>query len=90
MVLIKSFIFNKSFIICGEKKSASKELSVRLSQASEFSLLIVVAAKSNNWINDNEGVFIQIITLVTFIISTYWTVLKYPTPISNKSNLLQD
>ena len=72
MVLIKSFIFNKSFIICGEKKSASKELSVRLSQASEFSLLIVVAAKKyNNWINDNEGVFIQIITLVTFIISTY-------------------
>ena len=90
MVLIKSFIFNKSFKICGEKKSASKELSVRLSQASEFSLLIVVAAKSNNWINDNEGVFIQIITLVTFVISTYWTVLKYPTPISNKSNLLQD
>jgi len=33
---------------------------------------------------------IQVVTIVTFIISTYWVVLKYPTPISESSALHQD
>ena len=90
LVPIKSTLFNLAFQRCGETKSASKELSVRLSQASEFSLLLVIAASTGEWINDTQAMLIQIATLITFILSTYQTVLRFPTPISMRSELLQD
>jgi len=34
-------------------------------------------------ISSDEGMVIQIATIVTFILSTYWVVLTYPTPISH-------
>ena len=82
--------FRKAFEWSGEKPSASKELSVRLSQASEFSLLVILAATNGGWLHEQQGMMIQITTLITFIFSTYWTVLHYPTPISASRNLLQD
>ena len=90
LVPLKAFIFRKAFVWSGEKESASKELSVRLSQASEFSLLVVLAATSGDWLHYEQGMMIQIATLITFIFSTYWTVLRYPTPISASRHLLQD
>lgn len=90
LVPLKAFIFRKAFVWSGEKESASKELSVRLSQASEFSLLVVLAATSGDWLHYEQGMMIQIATLITFIFSTYWTVLRYPTPISASRDLLQD
>ena len=90
LVPLKAFIFRKAFVWSGEKESASKELSVRLSQASEFSLLVVLAATSGDWLHYEQGMMIQIATLITFIFSTYWTVLRYPTPISASHHLLQD
>ena len=90
MVPLKAYLFRKAFRISGEKKNASRELSVRLSQASEFSLLVVLAATSGGWLSKDQAMMIQITTLITFIISTYWTVLRYPTPISTRHELLQD
>jgi Kef-type K+ transport system membrane component KefB len=90
LVPLKAFIFRKSFAWSGEKEPASKELSVRLSQASEFSLLVVIAATNGGWLQYEQGMMIQIATLITFIFSTYWTVLRYPTPISASRDLLQD
>jgi Kef-type K+ transport system membrane component KefB len=90
LVPLKAFIFRKAFAWSGEKEPASKELSVRLSQASEFSLLVVIAATNGGWLQYEQGMMIQIATLITFIFSTYWTVLRYPTPISASRDLLQD
>ena len=90
LVPLKAIIFRKAFEWSGEKPSASKELSVRLSQASEFSLLVLLAATKGGWLHEQQGMMIQITTLITFIFSTYWTVLHYPTPISASRNLLQD
>lgn len=90
LVPLKAIIFRKAFEWSGEKPSASKELSVRLSQASEFSLLVILAATNGGWLHEQQGMMIQITTLITFIFSTYWTVLRYPTPISASRNLLQD
>ena len=90
LVPLKAIIFRKAFEWGGEKPSASKELSVRLSQASEFSLLVILAATNGGWLYEQQGMMIQIATLITFIFSTYWTVLRYPTPISASRNLLQD
>ena len=33
---------------------------------------------------------IQVTTIVTFVISTYWVVMKYPTPISGSERLRRD
>lgn len=90
LVPLKAFIFNFAFNRSNETPDLSKELSVRMSQASEFSLLVVFAALSVEMINAKTGMVIQITTIVTFLVSTYWVVLKYPTPISGKSNLRQD
>ena len=90
LVPFKAIIFRKAFEWSGENPSASKELSVRLSQASEFSLLVILAATNGGWLHEQQGMMIQITTLITFIFSTYWTVLRYPTPISASRNLLQD
>ena len=70
LVPIKSGLFRFAFQRCGATKKAAKELSVRLSQASEFSLLLVLAATGGGWINPEEAMLIQRATLITFILST--------------------
>ncbi|WP_236689929.1 hypothetical protein [Photobacterium angustum] len=65
-------------------------MSARLSQASEFSLLLAYTAVANGLISEQGKTFIQIVTLTTFILSTYWIVSRYPTPISNVNTLRQD
>lgn len=90
LVPLKMFVYRFAFLKNGESKELSKELGVRLAQASEFSLLVVFAALSTGVMNEVEGMVIQIATIVTFVISTYWTVLKYPTPISGSKSLRQD
>ena len=90
LVPLKACIFRLAFRKSGEKEKPSKELAARLAQSSEFSLLVVFAALSVGSLSADQAMVIQITTIVTFIISTYWVVLKYPTPISGNSALLQD
>jgi Kef-type K+ transport system membrane component KefB len=82
MVPLKVIAFRFAFRKRGESLELSRELAVRLGQSSEFSLLVVFAALSAGVLSVEKGMVIQITTITTFIISTYWVVLKYPTPIS--------
>ena len=90
LVLLKTSVFRFAFRKIGESPELSRELAVRLAQSSEFSLLVVFAALSVGVLSAEGAMFFQITTIVTFIISTYWVVLRYPTPISCKSSLCQD
>ncbi len=90
IVPLKALVFRFSFLKTGEPHELSKELSVRLAQTSEFSLLVALAAISLGLLSDKEAMVIQVATILTFIISTYWVVLKYPTPIAGSSKLRQD
>ena len=74
----------------GEKKSISIETGFRLGQISEFSLLIAVLALESGFIAAKTSYLIQLATLLTFIVSSYIIVLKYPTPISVNSRLRRD
>lgn len=56
------------------------EVGVRLGQVSEFALLIAVLAQQNDLISLKASYLVQATTLLTFIASTYYLVLKYPTP----------
>ncbi|MDO6581354.1 cation:proton antiporter [Photobacterium sp. 2_MG-2023] len=72
------------------KEKAPQELSARLSQASEFSLLLAYSALTAGLVSGQGMLFIQAATLMTFILSTYWVVSRFPTPISSVSNLRKD
>lgn len=90
IVPIKAVVFRYAFTRAGESTELSKELAARLSQSSEFSLLIAFSALSLGLLSKESATIIQVATITSFIISTYWVVLKYPTTISNNSRLNQD
>lgn len=90
LVAIKAWGFTKALALAHEKPSMTRELGARLSQASEFSFLVAYAAMNAELLSLEASMFIQTATMTTFIISTYWVVKRYPTPISITSNLRQD
>jgi Kef-type K+ transport system membrane component KefB len=91
MVLIsKPLVFGWLLRHQGEKKYVSFETGFRLGQISEFSLLIAVLAVESGFIDDKTSYLIQLATLITFIVSSYIIVLRYPTPISVRDRLRRD
>ncbi len=89
-ILIKPLAF--SFILRREqeKRWLAHETGVRLGQISEFSLLIVVVANEAAILSSKASNLIQTATILTFIISSYWIVLRYPTPIAVNDKLRRD
>ena len=89
-VIFKPIIF--SWLLCfeGEKKHVANESGDRLGQISEFSLLISVVAIQSGFADDHVSSLIQFSVLVSFILSSYVVVLKYPTPISSSDLLRRD
>jgi Kef-type K+ transport system membrane component KefB len=82
LVPLKAVVYRFGFQRGAEPEKIRKELAVRLSQASEFSLLLAFSAASAGAISDDTAMMIQIATIISFSVSTYWVVLRYPTPIS--------
>lgn len=90
LVLAKPFIYRWGFNLSGEKDYVSKELGIRLGQASEFSLLVAYAALASGLIDQRSSYLIQTVVILTFVISTYWVINKYPTPISSEASQRRD
>jgi len=90
LVTAKPVIFNWGFKAIGEKPQDSAELGVRLGQASEFSLLVAFSALASGLIEERSSNLIQLVVVLTFVVSTYWVVNVYPTPISYKSSQRKD
>ncbi len=89
-IVIKPWIFKKVFVWAGEEKSFSEETGMRLGQLSEFSLLIAFLAVELGHISSSASQLIQFTTILTFIISSYLVVYKYPTPIGTSEELIRD
>jgi len=90
LLLIKPWVFQYLLIKLGEAPPLSLEMGVRLGQISEFSLLIAVVAASANIITEPASYLIQAATLLTFIFSSYYIVMYYPTPIAASDRLRRD
>lgn len=90
MLIVKPMLFYFLFNRSGEKKSVAKEVGFRLGQASEFSLLVASIALSTHLISDVASNLIQATTILTFIVSSYLVVLKYPTPIALSEKMRKD
>ena len=89
-VIIKPLVFSFLLTFEGEKNKISNETGIRLGQISEFSLLISVLALNSGFIREDIASLIQLSVLISFILSSYIIVLKYPTPISSNDSLRRD
>jgi Kef-type K+ transport system membrane component KefB len=90
IIFAKPWLFKKSFILNREKEDFSKEVGIRLGQLSEFSLLVALLAFELGHISAKASQFIQLVTILTFIASSYIVVWKYPTPIGTENKLMKD
>ena len=63
---------------------------MRLGQISEFSLLIAVIASGGGVIGAPAAYTVHAATLLTFIVSSYLIMLRYPTPIAVTDALRRD
>jgi Kef-type K+ transport system membrane component KefB len=90
VLAIKPLVFSRAFQFAKEPKRIANELGARLGQASEFSLLVAYGAFAAGRIEAKTSFLIQLTTIVTFIVSTYMVVFKYPTPIAISDKMRQD
>jgi len=90
LIIIKPVVFRYLLQMTGEAKHVSWEVGVRLGQVSEFSLLIAYVALTNQLIAPTASYLIQATTILTFIASSYWVVLRYPTPVAVSDKLRRD
>jgi Kef-type K+ transport system membrane component KefB len=87
---LKPPVFHVLFRASGEDRRFSFEMGVRLGQISEFSLLVAVLALDTGVIGERASYLIQTATVAGFIVSSYWIVLRYPTPIAVSDRLRRD
>lgn len=87
---VKPWVFRGFLQWAGERPRIAMEVGVRLGQVSEFALLIAVLAQQNQLIGREASYLVQATTLLTFIASTYYLVLTYPTPVAISDSLRRD
>jgi Kef-type K+ transport system membrane component KefB len=90
MLAVKPLVFGLLLKWEGETDKLSWEIGVRLGQISEFSLLIAVLAAESGVLGAHASYTIQAATLITFILSSYIIMLRYPTPIAVSAKLRRD
>ena len=90
MMLLKPVVFRWLLLRTGESEKRSHEVGYRLGQMSEFSLLLAVLALETGVIGAEASYLIQLSTLLTFLVSSYLVVLRFPTPIAVSDALRRD
>jgi len=87
---LKPIIFKKLLQLSGEDTAVATEVGFRVGQLSEFSILLGALALQVGVIGQSASQLIQLSTLLTFIISSYLIVFRYPTPIATSDRLRRD
>ena len=74
----------------GETQSMAWEVGVRLGQLSEFSLILAYVGLDYHLIDDVTANCIQAAAILSFIISSYWVVIRYHTPVAFSDRMRRD
>jgi Kef-type K+ transport system membrane component KefB len=90
LLLAKPWIFRILLVQVGEAKPVAWEVGVRLGQISEFSILLAYVSVQESLISQATSSLIQMVTMLTFIVSSYVVVLRYPTPVAISDKLRRD
>lgn len=90
LFLIKPFTYCYLLEQVGEARSVAWEVGVRLAQVSEFSLIIAYVALDTHLVGQKAAYLIEATTILSFIVSSYWVVMRYPTPVAMSDRLRRD
>ena len=90
LLILKPVAFKILIRGTSENPEDSREIGFRLGQTSEFSLLIAVLATEMGIIGLRAGYLIQLCALITFIVSSYLVIYKFPTPMAISDKLRRD
>lgn len=90
LTLVKPTLYSYLLRNVGEPRAVSWEVGVRLAQISEFSLIIAYVSLANHLIGNAAAYLIEATTILTFIVSSYWVVMRYPTPVAVSDRLRRD
>ena len=90
MMAAKYGTFRWLFKRAGETIDFSRETGARLAQASEFSLILVVAEQRAGLISTEAFQLVQLVTVLSLILSSYLTVSRFPSPLATNPKLKQD
>lgn len=90
LLFYRPFIFRILFNVTGEEKEFSKRMGLRLGQASEFGLIVAVAAEGHQHISHEIAQLIQITIVLSMMISSYIVIFTCPTPLGTQAGLKQD
>ena len=90
VLILKPIVFRLLLFRISETSQRSWEIGFRLGQISEFSLLIAFIATSEAIISLNVSHLIQATAIITFLISSYIVVFRFPTPIAVSEKLRRD
>ncbi len=90
MLVLKPVIFRFLLASQQESQAQSWEVGFRLGQISEFSLLTAYLAASGAIISLEASYLIQATAILTFLVSSYLVVFRYPTPIALSDRLRRD
>lgn len=90
MLAAKPLIFRLLFAQVGEPKHVSWEVGMRLGQMSEFSILLAYVGTQEELLGATVSNLIQMATMITFMVSSYLVILRYPTPVALSDKLRRD
>ena len=80
------WLFNRS----KEDAPFARETGARLAQASEFSLILVVAEQRAGLLSSNGFQLVQLTTVLSLLISSYIVTARFPSPLASNPKLKQD
>ncbi len=87
LIGLKPVVFRWLITLQGDSTKVAWEAGVRLGQTSEFSLLVAYLATSLALMSEAASHVVQGATVLTFIISTYIVIFRYPSPIAVSDRL---
>ncbi len=90
LIAVKPVVFAVTLKSQGEHNQVAWEVGYRLGQASEFSLLLSYIAVSNALVSDQAALVIQFATVLTLVVSSYFVIFRYPSPIAPNPKLRRD
>jgi len=90
ILVFKPLVFRGLLARISENSDTGWEIGFRLGQISEFSLLIAYLAFASQLIGTQASHLIQATAILSFLLSTYIVIFRYPTPIAIKDSLRRD
>lgn len=90
VLALKPLVFRLLLKTIRESSETSWEIGFRLGQISEFSLLIAYLAFAGGMIGTEASHVIQATAILSFLLSTYVVIFRYPSPIAVSDKLRRD